>query len=330
MIKFQRFLVAMVALATVPAFADIATFQQGVGGYDRGLDTTIRVTNETNRLEDRNDPSSANVGGDLGAYEHWSTNGGASTKLEVGHFMQNQIGFGGNPGPTLRYSKSMIRFRDIFGDGAGQIPAGSPINSATLTLTHTTDFGGEVASSGVMDNPGSVASPQLNSGQIKVVPLIGSITYGTSDGLASVGEVTGREKKRGKADWEEGCDTGADSNGVPKNDPYGPIDSCGPMGGSESDYSRGSSFAQAAVAGPVNIDVTDILSDLENYGILLNLDRSGGDVAVTFENNNGAAYFSNEAGDAQVRPLLTVDYVPEPATLGLLAIGGLTMLRRRR
>ena len=142
--------------------------------------------------------------------------------------------------------------------------------------------------------------------------------------------MTGREKKRGKADWEEGCTTGADSNGVALNDPYGPINSCGPMGGSESDYSRGSSFAQAAVAGAVNIDVTSILSDLENYGILLNLDTSGGDVPVTFENNNGAAYFSNEAGDAQVRPLLTVDYVPEPATLGLLAIGGLTMLRRRR
>ncbi|MBH05787.1 MAG: hypothetical protein CMJ20_05650 [Phycisphaeraceae bacterium] len=330
MIKFQRFLVAMVALATVPAFADIATFQQGVNGYTRGLDTTIRVTNEMNNLNERGNLASGIKGGDLGAYEHHSTNGGASTKLEVGHFMQNQVGFSGNPGPTMRYSRSMIRFRDVFGDGPGQVPTGSPINSATLTLYHTTDNGAEVSSSGNMDNPGTAASPQLNSGQIKVVPLISAITYGTSDGLASVGEVVGSQKKRGKVDWEEGCVAGDGPGGAPNNDPYGPINSCGPFGGSESDFSRGSSYAQAAVTGPIDIDVTDILGDLESYGILLNLDNSGGNKEVTFENNNGAAYFSNEAADAQVRPLLTVDYVPEPATLGLLAIGGLTMLRRRR
>ena len=189
------------------------------------------------------------------------------------------------------------------------------------------------------DNPGTVGAPQLNAAKVRVTPLIGSITYGTSDGLASAGEVTGREKKRGKVDWEDGCSTPDGPGGAPSNDLYGVIDSCGPMGASESDDSRGSSYDQAAVAGAINIDVTSILNDLADFGILLNVDNSGGNIAISFPDptgdphkviNNGVAYFSNDAGDAQVRPLLTVDFVPEPATLGLLTIGGLTMLRRRR
>ena len=52
---------------------------------------------------------------------------------------------------------------------------------------------------------------------------------------------------------------------------------------------------------------------------------SGTDLQIEFY----SAEFGG-SGDAVVRPKLDIEYIPEPATLSLLVIGGFAMLRRRR
>ena len=92
--------------------------------------------------------------GDEGSYEMWSTNGGAATLLETGQFFQRALGSVGGgestveAGPTYRYSRFFIRFRDIFGTGANQISPDASVNSATLKLYNTEDLGAEVAAAG--------------------------------------------------------------------------------------------------------------------------------------------------------------------------------------
>ena len=44
----------------------------------------------------------------------------------------------------------------------------------------------------------------------------------------------------------------------------------------------------------------------------------------------GAQFRSNEWSDVSVRPQLVIEYVPEPATIGLLVLGGAALIRRRR
>ena len=73
---------------------DIATFQEGSAGYSSTLDTEV----------DSNAPS---------------TNHGSNVEIEVD----------GSPN-----RQSLIRFEDLVGIGVGQIPIGSTINSATLTV----------------------------------------------------------------------------------------------------------------------------------------------------------------------------------------------------
>ena len=65
------------------AIADTIVFQQGVGGYTRAQDTSIRWAYTQNYGDyfgvDTDRP------GDAGAYEMWSTNGGATTVLAVSY-----------------------------------------------------------------------------------------------------------------------------------------------------------------------------------------------------------------------------------------------------
>ena len=109
---------AVALSAAAPTLAEIVTFQQGVNGYDRAQDTEIRWAFETNfgDTPEYDSPHS----GDSSSYEMYSTNGGRRSILEVGHFFQRAIGFisGGGQlpqeaGPTYRYSRFFIRFREV-------------------------------------------------------------------------------------------------------------------------------------------------------------------------------------------------------------------------
>jgi len=76
----------------------------------------------------------------------------------------------------------------------------------------------------------------------------------------------------------------------------------------------------------MTFDVTSIVQDWSggdgNYGFLFqSLGLAGG---------NGVFMASSEYAGADVRPTLTVDFVPEPITLALFGLGGLGVLRRKR
>ena len=110
-----------------PALAELVTFQQGTNGYDRAQDTAIRWAYTTN-FGDTADLDYDHPG-DTSSYEMYSTNGGASTVLEAGHFFQRLTGTiagGGTQtleaGPAYRYARFFIRFRDVFGTSPSQVP----------------------------------------------------------------------------------------------------------------------------------------------------------------------------------------------------------------
>ncbi len=330
--------------------ADISTFQQGADGYDRAQDTSIRWSFTTNFGDTPTIES--DHGGDQGAYESWSTNGGGSTILEAGNFYQRFLGtvsaglFSVEAGPTYRYSRTIIRFRDVFGTGPNQVPVGAPINSATLVLHNTFDLGSE-DSAGlavlpdtlpgeggvILDNP--KADPKLNAGNMAIYPMLVPINYGTDDGTATKGRVTAMEKRRGKEPWSRDC---RDARSSAPNDPFVNAFTCGPADGVEYDSSHPGSveFFQDATPGAKNFDVTGLLDAISGDGVFITALNPPGELA-TLDLNYGQAYHSSEFGgggaspeDIATRPLLIVDFVPEPTTLGLIAFGSLAILRRRR
>ncbi len=350
---FAGIISAWLLATTVPVLGEISVFQHGVNGYQGGQDSAIRVAIEMDRFRINDDDPSCNVhchdgvlGGDLGAYEHWSTNGGGSPVLEAGHFFQNQLGFMGRPGPTYRYGKIFLRFGDVIGTGAGQIPADARIDNATLTLHHQEDLGAVVASSYVADNPGTAKGPVLNSGNIRVSPLLQPIAFGTSDGYYSDGEVTARFRTwrppgvisgngmiiEGNGEhWAQGC-KGSDYEFDPNptsdadwgaiyvldNDAFGAIDYCGPADGIDHDESRAVDYYQDQVAGAQDINVTSIVRNLIGDGVLINVVHDPDNPMLPQPNgpNWGAAYRSNEYPMHESRPQLTIEY-----TLGAILAG---------
>ena len=232
--------VAVLALLiAAPTLAETFTFQQGVNGYERAQDTTIRWAYATN-FGDSATIESDNRG-DPGAYEMWSTSGGRTSVLEVGQFFQSTVAgfttgvFTTEAGPAYRYSRMYIRFRDVFGTGANQIPPEAEISSATLKLYNTEDQGAVVAvGAGVFPDivPGidgislanPKAEPKLNGGTIAIYPSLVPISYGFDDGLSSKGKVTAKERRRSKQGWSQGpCLTQ-----LADNDPIAMAFNCGP------------------------------------------------------------------------------------------------------
>jgi hypothetical protein len=105
---YARWLVLSVLCATAaPVEAQVvATFRQGVGGYTAYQDSQIRETMPDSVLTDNpNNPG--------------------------------QIRVDGEDGGGVVYG--LLRFNNIFGNGAGQIPLGSTITAATLTFDFAED-----------------------------------------------------------------------------------------------------------------------------------------------------------------------------------------------
>ncbi len=283
-----KFIIMVIIMLSAPAMGDIAIFQHGGNGYERGRDSAIRVALEQ-PIADR------------GSYEHWSTNGGSSTVLEVGHFYQNQVGFNDKPGPIFRYGKMLLRFARVYGTAAGQIAPDTPVTQATLTLHNQEDLGSIVASTGNPDNRATTKNPIVSGGQIRISPLLRSINFGTSDGLVSIGEVTAMERRRGKEDWAQGCPATGNM--------YALINICGPADAVDHDESASITYTQPAEEGLIDIDVTSILDALTGYGVLLNVIHDPNNPILPGPDgpNHGAAYRSSEHANIDYRPKLTLN-----------------------
>ncbi len=131
-------------------------------------------------------------------------------------------------------------------------------------------------------------------------------------------------------DWSQATATVAGPN-----HPVSPNKTWGPASNAQfsaADVGTVSTFSGAAVpvAQPTVVDVTSDLQAIvngsqPNYGWAF-----VGAVAFTTANTIGNhAYSTADNTVADTRPALYVEYTPEPATMCLLALGGLALLRRR-
>ncbi len=356
---------------TAPALAEIYSFQQGTNGYDRAQDTEIRWA-FTTKFGETAEWARGNSG-DASAYELYSTNGGRQSVLEVGHFfhrVHGSIGGGRSTleaGPTYRYSRFFIRFRDVFGTGPGQVPTDIAIKRATLKMYNTEDNGTKVATGGAYfgdtitvvgpgdvetREPNLVAQPKLNAGTIAIYPALTKISYGFDDGVATKGRVTADFKRRGKEMWAQTC-----SSARSPNDPIGIAFDCGPSDVGDPDIADGREAEidsnhpgfvevfQDATSGFKEFDVTGLIDFITGNGVYVAAYSPPSELP-TLDINYGNAYRSSEWGDTYdkdanlltagspedvaTRPMLVITLVPEPATAALIVFGSMLMLRRRR
>ena len=313
----------MVVLSlTGSAIADLFIFQQGVDGYERAQDTSIRWAYTVN-FGDTADVDNPHWG-DMSAYEMQSTNGGVTDILEAGQFFQKLTGavkMGQSSieaGPVIRYARFFIRFRDVFGTAAGQVPPEVPVTSAKLHLYNDNDLGPERAKSTPDGEftPEIETTPKLNAGTIGLYPMLVSTRWGTNDGLANKGVVTAGQKRRGKENWSQDC-----SAAHAPNDPIAAAFNCGPSdvgdphatpGTEEYDSSHPGAIevAQDATEGFKVFDVTGLLDSLTGNGVFVT-GLSPGDELHTLDINYGQAYRSGEFGstaeDFTTRPMLVID-----------------------
>lgn len=129
-------------------------------------------------------------------------------------------------------------------------------------------------------------------------------------------------------DWTEALATRASYNGLPSpNTNWGPGSNA--IYSSASDLGTGSAFDSCPVGAAFSVE--DVTADVQafvngtlpNYGWGL---YSGLPSANTVGNHG---YIPSENSDDGRRPALFISYTPEPATLVLLALGGLALIRRR-
>ena len=321
---------------TAPTLADTFTFQQGVNGYERAQDTGIRWAYEVNYGDKPgyDDPHA----GDPGAYEMQSINGGRTSVLEVGNFFQKNTGMLGpelhtlEAGPSYRYSRMLIRFRDVVGEEPGLVPPDAIITNVTLKLYNTHDLGAVVSAGGAAfgdrvfqegadpDDPNTwlenlQQQPQLNAGTIGVYPYLEKVNWGFDDGIAKKGVITIKEKRRGRVDWEQGHayhNTPNDAFEMAFN--WGPADKGDPhliVDPSDPDYDPNSpvkphnydsthpgaiEIFQTKDEGFKGFDITGLWDFITGHGVFVTGLSPEGQLP-TLEEGHGNAYRSGEYGN---------------------------------
>jgi len=200
--------------------------------------------------------------------------------------------------PDTHDRSTVIEFVDIFGEGPGQVPAGQVITSAALRL---------YAYFVVMPGNGQAVS---------AAPLLVSIPdYGNRDSGAGAGMVCWAYRAYDDTNW------GGDTND-------------GPVAGLDYDDSQAVTAIVPGDAGPEEVvdagwtewDITAIAQAwysgaLANNGLYL--------YAADRDIHTQTYWRSAEHGDMSQRPILEIEYVPEPTTMALLA-GALAVIVRRK
>jgi hypothetical protein len=131
------FLAAILLLATPGAQADTAKFQQGVNGYTDTIDVELRGGKAAPDAAPKKEAPKKKVEKKDGALKKKPA--AAKKKAEAPTASDNSISVDlDNDG---KQSVALIRFRHIVGKGPGQVPPGSTVTSAVLTL-HGNDAGG--------------------------------------------------------------------------------------------------------------------------------------------------------------------------------------------
>ena len=192
---------------------------------------------------------------------------------------------------------ALLAWPNLIGAAADQIPAGATITSATLRLTTQSN---------------SAGSTWLQTGIVKK-----DWTEGTAGGSV----VYGGSYTNGGVTWNKAISTFDQTGEVAWEIPSG-------MGASDRTIPGiyGTGPASAGVAGTEDWDVTTFVQSCAdgtpNYGMFVWVDPASGGL--------NSEWHSRESATTTARPMLVIDYVPEPASVGMLALGGLLALRRRR
>jgi hypothetical protein len=245
-------LLAMVMCS--PVLADTITFQNNVGMYDGCSDNYMRS-------------------------DYYYRNYGAAETLKVGI----------DDGGSTTY-QAMVKFTDLFGSAAYQVPAtGQIIANAKLKVFVES-----------VSNPSE--SYTLNTYALTLPVDMGT----TNNSNAATGESCWYQRAKDVSDWGGGTHNG-------------------PVAGTDYTTTDAASVTFSLSGnGWVEWDVTAIVQKwyagtLDIEGLLIA--QPGSEVqylAFTAEDGGGNA------------PALEITYTPEPTTMGLLAMGGLALLRRRK
>jgi len=263
-----------VAGAAHVADAAVVTFQQGASGYSSGKDTSLYSPTP----------------------EH---NYGGATDLFV-------LASGDVAHPQ---GQAILLFDNIFGNGPGQVPVGSTINSATVRLVSRSDSIGH----------GTIHKSFWSPMKIAVA------NYGDNDGPADVGEADYRYRAQNQTGWGN-ANTG--STGPIRNEDF-----FGTGVTTQINYNSGPDLAiNFTSAGLTAIVQSWASGTTPNLGF--HISPHGGSNDLDLDNYGGTAtfFYSDEAALAN-RPLLTIDYtppVPEPASVSVLALGSALLFRRRK